>query len=177
MARMMPRAINPAAFDSIRKETDRLHSEAESAGGDKWQSYSEDLRDQALFLDAFEKNFTIHLALRYAGVTSATYNRWRSTSITFVERFNEIVEMWHEDIYVSAAMRARGIKITDKETGDVAYIDGDTQLTKVFLRAMHEEFDERVDINLTGGMNNTTTPLNEEAYMALRKKMIEEDDC
>lgn len=174
--RMMPRIVDPAAFKHIEAETDAAHEAAVKAGGSRWDEYSQDLVAQAEFLSVFEKNFSIGLSLKSTGVSMGAYSRWRRSSITFVQRLNEIIELWHEDIYTSAAVRARGRPI-EMEDGSVHYIDADSQLTKLFLRAMHSEFDEKVDINMKGGLNNTSTPLDEDKYMALRDEMLKSDDC
>lgn len=179
--------IHEAAYDHIRSETIRIEEVATKRGGEHWQAFSRDLQAQTAFLEIFRKTFSVKLALKATDTAHHTYNKWRATSISFVESFNEINEMWADDLLVSAATRAKGRLILDSSTesgfvedaeGTPLYMDADNQLTKSFLRVMYpEQFNEKVDMNLKGGLNNTTTPLDKEAYAALRKEMLKSDDC
>ncbi len=177
MTRYLPQQIHPAGFDAIRQESARLNKEAIDQGGKRWEDYDADIQLQQVFLDAFEKTFHVRSSMMIAGVDYSRYKKWRTVSISFVERFNNIIEQWHDDIFASAAVRARGHCREDEETGEVSFFDADTQLTKMFLKAMYSQFDEKIDMSLTGGLNNTTTTLDPEKYAEVRKKMIDNDDC
>ncbi len=159
----LPRSIPIEAYDAIREDSDRIEAEAINKGGNAWAEFQQDADDQELFLIAFEKSFSVKRSLKKIGISHAKYKKWREKSIYFVETFNSIIEMWGDDIFVSAANRAKGHLleapkdaegISETESGyvedaegNVVYHGADTQLTKAFLRAMHpEQFSEKLDI-------------------------------
>lgn len=176
MSIMLARQIHPQAFDHIREENEKREKAAIAAGGDTWQKYSDDLQKQEDFLDAFEQTFHVGHSIKKAGAVYSEYKKWRSTSINFVERFNDIIEMWHDEIFTSAAMKARGHKAEDDD-GNPVFYDADASMQKMFLKSMYPQFQDKMDVNMTGGLNNTTTPLDEERYAEVRKQMLKQDDC
>ncbi len=176
--------INPSAFAHIEAEALKAEERATRAGGEAWQSFSTDIQKQELFLETFQKTFSIKHSLKAADVAQSAYSRWRSASIYFVKMFNEVIELWHDDIYTSAAVKARGWYKRD-ETSDSGYVEdaegmpiyfgADTKIMSMFLKVMHPEFKDKLELD--GGLNNTSTPLDKDAYKQVREDMLKNDDC
>ena len=183
----LPRMIHPAGFEAIEVESVRLEELATKRGGEDWQRFSRDLQNQQLFIRHFRKTFSARLSIKYVDVTYSTYVKWRSTSISFVRDYNDIIEEWADDIYTSAATRAKGHLLADESTatgfvedveGTPIYHGANDKLSVLFLKAMYpEQFNDKIDMNMSGGLNNTTTSLDKDEYLELREKMLAQDDC
>lgn len=51
------------------------------------------------------------------------------------------------------------------------------QCTGAIFALKNMGWSDRQEIDMSGGLNNTSTPLDIEQYQQLRKNMLEEDDC
>lgn len=183
----LPRMIHPLGFDTIEAETIRLEEIATKRGGEAWQTFSRDLQNQMAFMEHFRKTFSVRLSLKFLDLPYSCYAKWRRTSISFVKDYNDAIETWADDIYTSAATRAKGHLQADDstESGYVEDAEGtpiwhgaNDKLSTMFLKAMYpEQFNDKIDMNMSGGLNNTSTPLDKEEYKAVRKAMLKEDDC
>lgn len=157
---VLPRAIAGEIYEIIEEESKRREAVATKAGGEKWQAFSADMQAQEVFLDTFSKTFSLRAARLAAGVELSTYYQWRRTSIHFVKGFNEALEEWHDEIYTSAATRARGYLVRDADTesgyvedasGTLVYQGADTKLTQSFLKAMYpDSFGDKVAVEVSG---------------------------
>lgn len=178
--------IHPAGFEAIEAESVRLEEIATKKGGKDWQEFSQDLQSQQRFIEHFRKTFSVRLSLKYVDLPHHRYNKWRATSISFVKDYNDIIESWADDIYTSAATRAKGHLLVDESTesgyaedaeGTPIWHGANDKLATMFLKAMYpEQFNDKIE--LSGGLNNTNlTPLNVDQYKQLREDMLKEDDC
>lgn len=161
----LPRMIEPAALRHIAKANADREVLANNAGGDVLRAYLLDIQKQDSFLESFSKSFSTRLALRSSDSTAKDLNMWKRASAHFVSEYNATIESWHDEIYASAAARARGHLIKDEDTesgymedaeGNPIYHNADTKLTGMFLKAMYSQFDDKVDMNHKGGTTQTT---------------------
>lgn len=160
MAAILPQQISEEALPKVEAESRRIELAAMEQGGAAWVKFRNDVDLQQAFLEVFEKTFNISRSLKACGCDRNAYNRWRSTSYPFALALNDIIQAWYDDIYVSAAVRARGILLKDDTTesgfaedagGTPIYYDPDVSLTKMFLKAMHpEQFGDKLKAELTG---------------------------
>lgn len=171
----LPRSIPEEAFPTILKESIRMEQVAADRGGKDWTTFQEDMDLQREFLSHFEKNFSVHRSMLKLGVTPLVYKKWRRTSIHFVNGFNTIIDMWHDDIYVSAAQRARGSRMKDVTTesgyaedadGAVLFFGADLKMQLSFLRVVHPEFNEKLNLNHSGETTNTVKVIKVQGVQA-----------
>lgn len=184
---ILPRMIHPAGFKEIQRASDAREIHAKNQGGKAWSDYSSDLRTQQEFIELFRQSFSVSQSLKILDVSRVVYARWRSSSIWFVQAFNQAIEDWGDEILTSAAVRARGQLMPNEETasgyaedasGAPVYYNADTRLTLAFLKAMHpEQFNDKLDLGIHGGLNNTNTELSVEEYKQAREEMLKHDDC
>lgn len=156
----LPRQIHPAGFEVIRQRSEELEKHAIAMGGKHWDDYDKDRTMQNRFLENFQKTFSVRRSLLFADADYRRYKKWKSDSIHFVETFNEICDMWHEDIFTSAAQKARGYLVKDNKTesgfgedaeGNPIYHGADTSIQKAFLKAMYpDQFAERTKNEVSG---------------------------
>lgn len=161
----LPRQIHPNGFDHIESESKRLEEIASKLGGKHWQEFDEDRQLQQSFLDAFRKGFSVKNAMMAVDTTYHRYQRWKATSIYFVKTFNDIIDEWHDEIYTTAAVKARGHLVKDESTnsgfvedaeGNPIYHGVDTKMTTMFLKAMYpDEFNEKTTTKHEGNIGFT----------------------
>lgn len=182
----LPRQISPHGYPAIEAETEKREEKAHRLGGEHFADWRKDVDTQNDFLNVFRKSFSIRSALRAVDVDFAKYTHWKGTSLPFVIEFNAIIEEWHDDIFVSAAVRARGRRLKDEATesgfeenadGSPVYHDADTKLTTMFLKAMHpEQFNDKMDLNVSGGLNNSTRIIRVKGVAAKPSETEEEPE-
>lgn len=173
----LPRKIDENGYDAI--ETDSIADEesATSKGGQAWQDFQADIDRQNLFLDAFYESFSVRRSLLRSDATYSMLTRWRSRSISFVRRWNEIIDLWYDEIYTSAALRAVGTPIEDEDTGKVSFHGADTRLTAMFLKSMYpDEFAEtkKVDLKSSDGSMSPAIELTDKQRALLDKVLDDE---
>jgi hypothetical protein len=117
--------------------------------------------NQERFLNLFAKCLSPNLACKQAGISQATYAKWRSTDVQFAERLNEIMEGWRAELISSAVTRAIGYTAVDDQgsiqtdaSGKVIYHGASDQLAKALLALDGDEHrksrsEVSVTINLT----------------------------
>lgn len=149
----LPRQIHPGGFKAIREKSEELEAKAIRLGGKHWDAYDQDRQKQNIFLEVFRKTFSVKNSIKACGVEYYTYKNWKANSIYFVETFNDIIDEWHEEIFTSAAQKARGYLIKDEATesgygedadGTPIYHGADSNIQRIFLKAMYpDQFAER----------------------------------
>jgi len=163
----LPRMIHENAYEHIKAESIRLEEYATKLGGQHWQDFSRDIQNQNDFLDTFRKTFSVKMSIKMADIEYRIYQKWRRTSIHFVQTFNGIIEEWHDDIYVSAATRAKGYLIAADDTesgyqedaeGNPIFHGADSKLTTMFIKAMYpEQFNDKMNLNMSGGLDHKSS--------------------
>jgi len=177
--------ISEKAYPHIREQALLIEEKASRSGGTTYAKWKEDCDKQALFLDAFAKSFQVKISLKVAGASRMEYAQWRRTSIHFVEMFNSIIEEWHDDIYASAASRARGRLVADSDSesgfqedaeGNPIYHGSDTKLTSMFLKVMYPEFNEKTELTSNGTLTATTRVIVPKAVAPSPSQSISDAD-
>jgi len=150
MSRPLPSQIPESSFENIAKS----HRQRLSSIWDP-KILEESNSRKKLFLEWFAKSFSVSFSLRKVHIPRRLLKHWLGSDIDFVKSYNDIIEMWHDDIFASAAVRARGYLVADEKTesgvkedanGAPIYHGADTNLTKSFLRAIDPAFNEKLEV-------------------------------
>jgi len=142
---MFPRPVSQSQLEQMRAEEERKQERYDEVGYDPDSpahvvSKAMQRENQERFLNLFAKCLSPSLACKQAGISQATYAKWRSTDVHFAERLNEIMEGWRAELLSSAVTRAIGYTAVDDQgntqtdaSGKVVYHGASDQLAKALL--------------------------------------------
>ncbi|TCO77151.1 hypothetical protein [Chromatocurvus halotolerans] len=157
------------AAEKEREEQTRIESHAPSYGISKAMKR----QNQERWLELFGKCLSPKLACKQAGISMATYNKWRTNDVWFAEQLNQVMEDWRSELLSSAVTRAIGYVQRDEDTGKVVtdadgkvvYHGASDSLTRALLNM------DQADA--TGAGANVNVTINLKAFGLEEQSMVD----